>query len=59
MQKTFPSREPERSYSAAGPFRACRPDPGLESQETLIAMDGNLAKLGMRDKIMEMFDRKA
>lgn len=30
----------------------------LRAKKPFIAMDGNLAKLGMRDKIMEMFDRE-
>jgi alcohol dehydrogenase len=30
----------------------------MRAKKPFIAMDGNLAKLGMRDKIMEMFDRE-
>ena len=30
----------------------------LRAKKPFIAMDGNLAKLGMRDKVMEMFDRE-
>lgn len=30
----------------------------LRAKKPFIAVDGNLAKLGMRDKIMEMFDRE-
>jgi len=31
----------------------------MRAKKPFIAMDGNLAKLGMRDKIMELFDRES
>ncbi len=31
----------------------------MRARKPFIAMDGNLAKLGMRDKIMELFDRES
>ena len=59
MQKTFSFTGAKKIVFGCGSFSGLVGQiRDLRAKKPLIAMDGNLAKLGMRDKIMEMFDRE-
>ena len=59
MQKTFSFTGARKIVFGCGSFSGLVGQiRDLRARKPLIAMDGNLAKLGMRDKIMEMFDRE-
>jgi alcohol dehydrogenase class IV len=59
MQKTFSFTGARKIVFGCGSFSGLVGQiRDLRAKKPLIAMDGNLAKLGMRDKIMEMFDRE-
>ena len=59
MQKTFSFTGARKIVFGSGSFSGLVGQiRDLRAKKPLIAMDGNLAKLGMRDKILEMFDRE-
>jgi alcohol dehydrogenase len=59
MQKTFSFTGARKIVFGGGSFSGLVGQiRDLRAKKPLIAMDGNLAKLGMRDKILEMFDRE-
>ena len=59
MQKTFSFTGARKIVFGCGSFSGLVGQiRDMRARKPLIAMDGNLAKLGMRDKIMEMFDRE-
>ena len=59
MQKTFSFTGARKIVFGCGSFSGLVGQiRDLRARKPFIAMDGNLAKLGMRDKIMEMFDRE-
>lgn len=59
MQKTFSFTGARKIVFGCGSFSGLAAQiREMRAKKPFIAMDGNLAKLGMRDKIMEMFDRE-
>lgn len=59
MQKTFSFTGARKIVFGSGSFSGLVGQiRDLRAKKPLIAMDGNLAKLGMRDKILEMLDRE-
>jgi alcohol dehydrogenase class IV len=59
MQKTFSFTGARKIVFGCGSFSGLTGQiREMRARKPFIAMDGNLAKLGMRDKIMEMFDRE-
>jgi alcohol dehydrogenase len=59
MQKTFSFTGARKIVFGSGSFSGLVGQiRDLRAKKPLIAMDGNLAKLGMREKIMAMFDRE-
>jgi len=59
MQKTFSFTGAKKIVFGCGSFSGLVGQVrDLRAKKPFIAIDGNLAKLGMRDKILEMFERE-
>jgi alcohol dehydrogenase class IV len=59
MQKTFSFTGARKIVFGCGSFSGLVGQVReLKAKKPFIAMDGNLARLGMRDKVLEMFDRE-
>ena len=59
MQKTFSFTGARKIVFGCGSYSGLAAQiREMRAKKPFIAMDGNLAKLGMRDKIMEMFDKE-